>query len=968
MTRDVCRGCGNSREVEYRNGLPVCEECEGLLADGGEQREPLPEWPCARPRCSNPAVNPHEHSLCPKHHPGDEPPEQTTADQFAIASPDSQTRPASIEEAEAVTGAELPEARPSPAISFEFADWIRVTELEDEEDDVQEVDWMAAAMGDPGVSAQVAKDPEPTTPTSSAGGGAALPTSIVPLGQLDALPPEDRRRAARKRGLNWPSTDEARDRLEETIHDVMAHEDQRVIDAPTSLGKTHTVAATRWGARDDLTGDRPVVHLLETRDARDEAVEVAREHGGDHMVLLSRHEACPVAAGDYDPPSAEADQEELDYQPITMHGQPASEWISEVCDGRGIPFSAAHRRLEEANDQGTTLPCCSGSPTTYDEDEGEFDDGESSKCPAIEQWDRLREGDHPLVIATHNFAHVPGLRANTNIVIDEQPDFAQDFGDDVEQRTARVRSMVSAYLQYIDAPVSTWEGFIQLSRHDGYQGDAANERDALANALDETPEREWYFENPQAHTLAPAIARAIFHAEERSNGRRFGRTPHEPPRLDAQVHDDDSWNREWVSVVVDDNNDVRTVRVTPDFGSEESSMGVRSLIGLDAHPALPKWQANTTPWIQRREVLDSQERQLWRRYERGLRVVQVGEATRPLASGEYFDHDATRTFVEHLVDEYGYKFRTAITASSVEDQLKSIMTSVSDQPDAVETMHYGEEKSRNDFANEEVGLVNGSIDPGDDHVLDLLAELDLDAEPERGDVCCKHCGDREEAPEEPGDGCRECLGTGWTRKHGRSFTGPDADTAQAILASVRESHTAQAAGRYARNPEDPTSTATVFVRTDAMPPGFADVQVPGVVWTYSGKQDRIVTELREASRPLSARELADRADCSKEHVRKTLKRLLPDEDDDRRGAVQAYERAGEHGATLYTDDGAPNSGVVDLDDIANDPVWGSYTWSLAIRDPLLDNSAAEADGEGPEAGVSTTWDWESVTDPPSDTS
>lgn len=53
-----------------------------------------------------------------------------------------------------------------------------------------------------------------------------------------------------------------------------------------------------------------------------------------------------------------------------------------------------------------------------------------------------------------------------------------------------------------------------------------------------------------------------------------------------------------------------------------------------------------------------------------------------------------------------------------------------------------------------------------------------------------------------------------------------------------------------------------------------------------------------------------------------------------RGGVQALPEQGEHGATLYATDGVPTSGVADLEGVtANDPVWGSYTWSLAIRDP-----------------------------------
>jgi hypothetical protein len=260
-------------------------------------------------------------------------------------------------------------------------------------------------------------------------------------------------------------------------------------------------------------------------------------------------------------------------------------------------------------------------------------------------------------------------------------------------------------------------------------------------------------------------------------------------------------------------------------------------------------------------------------------------------------------------------------------------------------MHYGEEKSRNDFASESVGLVEGSIDPGDDYVLDLLAELDLDATPERSGGECERCD---------GEGCDTCAGTGHRRAHGRGFEGDDAETASAILASVREAHVAQAAGRYAREPEDPQSTATVFVRTDALPPGFADIQTPGVVWSYGEKQDRIVETLREASEPKSAQEIADAADCSKEHVRQTLRRL---EHDDRVDDVQALEGAGDHGATLYATEGVPTSGVVDLDaGVTNAPVWDSYTWQLAVRDPdevttSADTTMSRGSEPSPRAGV-----------------
>jgi hypothetical protein len=750
----------------------------------------------------------------------------------------------------------------------------------------------------------------------------AGPESTLPLAQLEALELDERRRAARKRGLDWPSTEEARERLLSTIKQAMRHEDETVVDAPTSLGKSYTIDATRWDVFDDVTGDKPVVHLSATRDARDEAARAAREDGGEHMVLLSRHEACPVAAGDHDP--REVQEADADRQVVTIDGEPASQWLDHQCDGKGLPFSAAHQYLAEHNDQGVKLPCCRGESATYDEDEGDFDDGEPAQCEALRQWDRWREGDHPLVIATHNFAHVPGLRMHTNVVIDEQPDFAQDLSKE------RIERAITAYLQAADAPVQTWEQFITLAGYDGYGDDAAHEREQLGNCLEYDPDREWYLQEEDAHTLAPALARAIFHAEDRGNGRRFGKTPHEPPRLDANAGEDDAWNRVWVSVTLDEDNDVRTVRSAPDFSQ------ARSVIGLDAHPAQPVWAVNTVPHINTTDVLGAEERRLWRRYERGLRVVQVGDATRPLASGEYWQDEQVRAIAEHLREEFGAAFRTAISTAAVEPHLQDLLADAGVQdPD---TMHYGEEKSRNDFAGEQVGLVEGCVDPGDDYVLDLLAELDLDAEPETVDV----------------DGAEE-------RAHGRGFDGPDADTAQAILASVRENHTAQAAGRYARDPDDPDSHATVFVRTDAMPREFADVQVDGVEWTFSDVQRAIVDELRSATGAVSALEVADAAGCSKEHARETLARLAD------QGVVQALEGAGEHGATLYADDGCPHSGVVDLEgdeqSIANSHVQDPYTWSLAIRDPDTANEVLTTGATADQDRETTVWDWRAGPDP-----
>ena len=753
------------------------------------------------------------------------------------------------------------------------------------------------------------------------------PVSTLPLRQLDALSPAERRRAARTRGLEWPSTDEARERLFASITEVMANEDDRVVDAPTGLGKSYSIAATSWNSLqyEDITGNRPVVHLSKTRPARNEAIETAADADVEHFVLRSRDEACPVAAGDYDPPADAVD--ELDYEPITIHGIPASEWIQTMCEGRGLPFSEVHRYLEQHNDQDTELPCASGG-----------------ECPAIKQWDEFREHDHSLILATHQFLHVPGLRMYTNIVVDEEPDFEQELSQET------IRRSVTAFLKEVDAEIRTFERLVEIGR----EGLSRNEHDHrdfdqrwedLYDALATQPDREWYFENENAHTLAPALARAILNAEQRGNGRRAATVPYEPPRLDANAHDEESWNRQWVTLVLDEDNTIRNLRVAPDLSL------ARSVVGLDAHPALPVWQRNTLPHIQKKSVLEPEERRLWRRYERGLRVVQVGSSTNPIASEyaveNYYNEGKTEALVEHLREEYGEAFSTGITTKRTKAHLRTVLANAGvTDPDL---MHYGAEKSRNDFQDEDVGLVNGCIDPGDGYVLDLLAELDLDARPERSDVDCEHCD---------GAGCHECNDTGKKRARGRGFVGEDSDTAAAILGAVRENHTAQAAGRYARNPEDPSSTATVFVRTDAMPTGFVDVQVPGVEWVYSSKQAAIVEQLREATGAVTAKAIADDVDASKRHVQRTLKQLVEE------GLVQAFD-GGPNGAVLYSESGLPHTGVVDLesdDEVTTAPVRGSYTWSVAIRDPEAVLAGARGDQSGESSQRGGEWDWRTASD------
>lgn len=719
-------------------------------------------------------------------------------------------------------------------------------------------------------------------------------TSVIPFAQLDALSPDERRRAARKRGLNWPGTDEARKRLRLTVTDAMSAKADTVIEAPTSLGKSHTIDAMEWSTR-GCTGDKPVVKLDQTRDARDESIDRSREADVVHQNLYSSAELCPARMGELD-------------GDVTMDGVDPSIWFTTQCEEKGIPFGFAHSIFEQHNDQGHPHPC-------------------GDTCPYDAQMEALADGDlAPLIHATHNFARVPRLRCGTIPVFDEQPDF------DTELTTDRVRRAMNAYLSEIEAPVRTWEEFIALVGS-GWQNPKTTpgemeRRDSIEELRDalEQPKAEWFLNNPDAHTLVHPIAVALAGGTRRDSGEYFGKTKYCGPWSDPDGDGPTPYN--WLSIVLNENNEIEILRDVPDFTY------ARCVIGLDGHPDVNEWQSNTVPWIESGRVLSIEEQQLWRRYERGLRVVEVGNARRPLSSEyaveNYLAYDKLVETLEAIREEHGGAFKTAITTRRAKPILLKAMREAG-IPDPT-VMTFGNTKSNNDFAGEEVGFVYGCHDPGDDHVMNRLAELDKDARPVM--IECPRCA---------GAGCDHCDGAGEVREHGRTFEGPDADTANELLAAIQHNQVAQAAGRYARDPENPSDNATVYVNTTATPTGFADVHVEGVITTFGEKQQAIAAELRSSTNRLTAKEIADATDASKQHVNTTLKEWHE------RGFVDANEGAGKFGATEYAENAIPRHGITDIE-IDNCDVLGHYTWELSILAPALDATAPDAGDEAHAGG------------------
>lgn len=828
--------------------------------------------------------------------------------------------------------------------------------------------------------------------------------SILPLERLDALSHEERVRYANKRGIEWPDVEEVHDRLRDAVCETMTDRDKAVIASPTGSGKTHLGATTDWLAMGETTNEKPVIHAHKTREARDGAAEMSEDAGVEYKVLKGRTELCPLAAGQYDPDNSHGNE------PIYIDGVPVSEWIDHRCKRQGLPFSIVHGWVEQEVER--QLPCEAGD--TQCASKGQFED-----VPRDDEGNP----NFDVIHCTHQFLNVPSLRMHTNILLDEKPAFGTDL------TPQQVRESVNEYLKYVDAPVNSYselvyaaengsppgvgpgdviEGvmygewvrgfeermdvalngedeYVECPTCDGegvihqderYQDVTAYPEHGGAEASDKCgkchgtgdvlkkrgrPPLRWFKKNQKAHALAPAFTRAIWEAEESSAGRKSARTYYKPPRFDNNAHDAQGWNRMQVDVVLDEQWEVVDVESVPDFSLTSS------VIGLDAHPQPedPVWQANVSPQMSTREILDTQERSLYRRYERGLHTVQVGEGVQPVTTGEWLDAGQGEKFnviTQHLRDQYGEEFDAAITSMSAKSHIRDAMIDAGiEDPDM---MHYGNEESRNDFAGKNVGLVAGSIDPGDMPVINLCARLDLDVEiPYKECPGCDGTG-VDDSDDSDVDMCEHCTGTGEVRERGRTFEGEDAEKAKSVLKGVREHHVAQSAGRWARDARDEDDHATVFIITEAAPTGFIDTQVPGATWVTNNDQRERLEYVRDNADGVTAKEVAEATGCSKRAALRTLRKAYEN------GLLERTPGVGPYGADVYAPDAMVSpDGTVDLSSgTKTQPRRKAYednnTWTVAVDSlphvAYNTDEAEEADWEH-----QSTFDWFDPPDLPS---
>lgn len=602
---------------------------------------------------------------------------------------------------------------------------------------------------------------------------------------------------------NHISTDEVRSRLEKVVIEAVAAADSCVIKAPTGSGKTHFASTTGWRSRSEITGGEPVVVFSGTKAARRDAEQKSDGARVEWSNLLGRDDACSLVKGDHDSGAERV---------AAPDGGNPSDWFRKIANQNGIPISVAHGAFVSRVDDPIV---------------------DNHECQLESQWtDVLRDHEtgevtNDVVHVTHQFAHAPELLKSANVIIDELPDFSLSLD------YSRVRDIVTSYLNQSSLEISDYEEFVVNHVRKESQYSAEDIR---------LPDVKWFFSD-KGHALGPAIVEAMLTSEERQHRRLFGEVDYEFPDL---FHGGARGNSSLVRIVIDDDNNVQIVQSLPDFSK------ARSVIGLDAYPTPTKWKANVGYDLSFKPILSDIEARDWRRYERRLSIKQVGNQKCPWTTGG-LNEDKLTLLCKELSHKFPDKFRSAITTKHCEDKMRGILEQHTDCSPT--TLHHGYVKSREELANEDVGLVAGCTSPSTDQVKNWLALVGESAEPRR-------------STDENYTG-QEWHGTG--RKVAHQF-----------IADVREKGTLQAAGRYARSPADPEDGATVYVMTNVLSenklPVMTGEHVDKILdgpSTFGEKGQMVVDCLYESSEMMSASEVVEKVDVNvtKKHVRNVMNRV-----------------------------------------------------------------------------------------------
>ena len=588
-------------------------------------------------------------------------------------------------------------------------------------------------------------------------------------------------------------------RFKSTLIESIREQQRVIIKLPTGAGKSYTVSTTEWRNISPVTGGQPIIHVHETRNARDEAAENSENAGLNTKVVKNRKEICPIAKGDYDDELREID------------AQKVSDWIDQKCDVENIPYAVVRENLLQRVEN---LP---------GDDRG-----------VNRQWDKLlRNQDgtpsYDIVHTTANFLHIPDLVENANIIFDEQPDYT------ITNTYRNIQKTANRLLREHTDTRYTWEGLLE-AKHRGKTDYVAGIESLLKDGFT----NDWWDFGREGNRLIEKILLAV---------------------INARVNDQDSivGSADNLSIVINSENTIKTIRVVPDLTS------ARSVIGLDAHPSPLRWQLETDVEFTLKEILGKEESNSWRRNQRQLRVIQVGDNSNSLTKGwRGKTKQNAETIIRAVREKHRKEFKTCICPKSIKQDVIQMMKA--EGIESPNVLHYGHLKSSNAFTGETVGLVLGRIDLGSKNVLEMAESLGLDIE----------------------------LLPFSERNHRRNpFTGPDSHAGQELLDSLRVGGVQQAVGRYARQARNPDDHATVYVWTNTLPKSWVDEYVDGVTKQVTEKVRRVEQIVQRRESKVTKRKIMEETGLSDVHVLDVLKWMYED------GLVTKSEGSGLHGADEY---------------------------------------------------------------------
>lgn len=448
------------------------------------------------------------------------------------------------------------------------------------------------------------------------------------------------------------SISDARERTTEAIADAYQRNDQVLVKALPTMGKS-------YGSIKAAADTGEPVTVLTGRGRKEQYAQLTEwceEHGLTYKELPSFTHDCPTAAGE--------------------HGD---EWRETVMDWyrRGATPKAIHKFAEDV--LGKPLPC-------------QVDDGGNHVgCPYAHLWnfDPETDGsadsdeDVPIDVLIGHYTHAYKEKVTTGrtVVFDEFPDGAYETtlaGD-------WLQGAVSYWLSTVDGvPFDDYTDLIENRADEGRRADALawflddDDGDALDTA------ESLVFDDDSAHAAAPLAAFAILAGDDLGNGFEAA---------DLQDVGTATFDRETGQVSL----------LQPP--SLDYASGV---VALDGTPTKRMWELSLGTRLSLRSVLSDDERSEYVAEVLNLNLVRTTDAVKPYNSADHVTVDQDAALLEGIADAHGER-ASLITSSTAEGAYDA-----ADVLDLVaETKHYGNVLGSNEFKETRLGAVIGSNHYGD---------------------------------------------------------------------------------------------------------------------------------------------------------------------------------------------------------------------------------------------------------------